>query len=88
MARIVVNPTLVEAKLLLDVTSMIQKVRADLARTNNIMDFTRTGADFAPLGVALGCSAAEASTLYARFRAIETTMNSVDFVNLSDVDQG
>lgn len=88
MARIVVNAGLIEGKLLLNVTSMIQNVRATLARTNNIMDFTRSGADFTALGVALGCTAGEASTLYSRFRAIETTMNGTDFVNLSDVDQG
>lgn len=88
MARIEVNAALVRGKLVLDMTSAIQRVRALLKRTNDIMDFTRAGADFAPLGVALGCSSAEASTLYARFRAIEATMNGVDFVNLSDVDQG
>lgn len=88
MARILVNPNLVEAKLMLDVVSAIQKVRALNARACNIWDFTRAGADFTALGAALGCTAAEAATLYSRFRAIETAMNGVDFVNLSDVDQG
>jgi hypothetical protein len=88
MARIAINAALVEGKLLLDMTAAIQKVRAQLARNNNIMDLTRAGADFTPLGAALGCTATEASTLYSRFRSIETTMNGIDFVNLSDVDQG
>lgn len=88
MARINVDGTKFEGRLLLNVTDMIQRVRAQLARTNNIMDLTRAGADFTALGVALGCTAAEASTLYARMRAIEVTMSGVDFTNLSDVDQG
>jgi len=78
----------IEAKLVLDMVSLIQNCRATLARTNNILDYTRSGADFAPLGTALGCSAGEAATLYSRFRSIETTMNGADFVNLSDIDQG
>lgn len=88
MARINVNSNLSEGKLLLETIDSIQKCRAMLARNNNIFDYTRAGADFAPLGTALGCSAAEAATLYSRMRSIESTMNGVDFVNLSDVDQG
>lgn len=88
MPRIVVNPGFVEGKLLLDVTSLIQRTRAQLARVNNIMDFTRAGSDFAPLAAALGCTAGEAATLYARYVAIKNTMDGVDFVNLSEVDQG
>lgn len=88
MARINVNPNLPEGALLLGVVNLLQQCRAALARNNNIFDFTRSGADFSPLGVALGISAADAATLYSRLRAIETTMNGVDFVNLSDVDQG
>lgn len=88
MARIVVNASFIEAKLLLNVVSAIQNVRALNSRCCNIMDLTRAGGDFSALGTALGCSAAEAATLYSRMRAIETTMNGADFVNLSDVDQG
>lgn len=88
MARTPVNPQLVEGRLLLDVTSDLQRVRAKLKRMNDIMDFTRAGPDFAPLGVALGCSAAEAEELYSRYTAIAATMNGADFMNLSKVDQG
>lgn len=88
MSRINVNPDLVEAQVMLRVTSLIQKVRAENARACNIWDYTRAGADFTALGTALGCSAADAATLYSRFRAIETAMNGTDFVNLSEVDQG
>lgn len=88
MARITIDPALFQAQLMLRVCSMIQKVRAENARACNIWDYTRAGADFTALGVALGCSAADAATLYSRFRAIEATMNGPDFVNLSEVDQG
>lgn len=88
MARINIDPSKVQGKLLLDLTSQIQKTRATIARVCNIMDFTRSGTDFAPLGTALGCSAADAEVLYSRYRAIETTMNGTNFTNLSDVDQG
>lgn len=88
MARINVNPNFVEAKILLDVTSDIQRVRAKLSRVNNIMDFTRAGADFAPLAAALGCTAAEAATIYARYVSIKQAMDGVDFQNLSEIDQG
>lgn len=88
MARKNINPNLPEGKLLLDTVSLIQQCRAALARNNAIFDFTRAGADFTPLGAALGVTAAEAAELYSRLRAIETTMNGVDFINLSDVDQG
>lgn len=88
MARILINPQLVEGALLLGVTDRIQRVRAEIGRVCDIMDFTRAGADFAPLAAALGCTAPEAATLYARYRAIQNTMNGADFVNLSDVDQG
>lgn len=88
MARINIDSTKVQGKLVLDLTSQIQKVRANIARVCNIMDFTRAGADFTALGTALGCSAADAEILYGRYRAIETTMNGTNFTNLSDVDQG
>lgn len=88
MARIVVNAGLIEGKLLLGVTDLIQQVRARLTRVNKIMDLTRAGADFTALGVALGCTTGEAATLYSRFTSIEATMNGIDFTNLSDVDQG
>lgn len=88
MARINVNPALVESQLLLEVVGDIQRVRAKLARYDNIFDLTRAGADFTALGAAWGVSAGEAATLYARMRSIEGTMNGVDFQNLSDVDQG
>lgn len=88
MARISVNAGLVEGKMLLDAIDQLQRVRARLARANNIMDFTRSGGDFTALGTALGVSPADAATLYARMRAIEATMNGTDFVNLADVDQG
>lgn len=88
MARKNIDSTKVQGKLLLDVTSQIQRVRANLARLCNIMDFTRAGPDFSALGTALGVSANEAEELYSRYRAIETTMNGTNFTNLSDVDQG
>lgn len=88
MARKNVNPQLVEGKLLLDTVGRIQETRATLKRVNDIMDFTRSGADFAALGVALGVSAADAETIYARMKAIQTTMDGVDFQNLSEIDQG
>ncbi len=88
MSRIAVDPVLVQARWMLNLVGMIQRVRAELPRHNNAMDLTRAGADFSALGTALGCSAAEAETLYSRFRAIETVMNGNDFINLSDVDQG
>ena len=88
MARIAIDPNLPQGKLLLEVVDAIQKVRALNARACDIFDFTRAGADFAPLGAALGCTGAQASTLYSRFRAIETTMNGNDFESLADVDQG
>lgn len=88
MARINVNPALPESKLLLDTIDQIQTVRAALARTNNIMDYTRSGADFSPLATALGCSAAEAEAVYSQMKSIEATMNGGDFVNLSQLDQG
>lgn len=88
MSRMTINGALFEGKLVLDVIDLIQQVRARLPRVNNVMDFTRSGADFTALGTALGLSAADAATLYARMRAIEATMNTTDFTNLSDVDQG
>lgn len=88
MARIAINPQLVEGALLLALTDKIQRARAEIGRVCDIMDFTRAGADFAPLAAALGCTAGEAATLYARFRSIQGTMGGADFVNLSDIDQG
>lgn len=88
MARKNIDSTLPEGKLLLDTVSLIQQCRAALKRNNDIFDFTRLGANFAPLGTALGVTEGEAAELYGRLRAIEATMNGVDFVNLSDVDQG
>lgn len=88
MSRIAVVPTLIESALLLELVGDIQRVRAKLKRYNDIFDFTRAGADFQPLGTAWGISAADAATLYSRLKSIQQSMDSVDFINLSDVDQG
>lgn len=88
MARIAIDPNLVEGKLLLEAVDSIQRTRALLGRVNDIMDYTRNGGDFAPLAQALGCTTAEAAVIFSRMSTIEGTMDSVDFQNLSELDQG
>lgn len=88
MARINVNATLVQSKLLLGVVDRTQRLRAEVTRVKNIEDRTRSGADFSALATALGVSAAEAEDIYSRLTALETTLNTILFQNLADIDQG
>lgn len=88
MARIEVDPEKVLSQLLLEVTSDLQNLKAKNSRLCNIMDYTRLGPNFAPLGAALGVTEGEADTLYGRHRAIEEQLDSVLFKSVYESDQG
>lgn len=88
MARITVDPTKVQGKILLDLTSQVQRARAQLHRVCDIMDQTRSGSDFTPLGAALGCTGPEAATIYSRYTTIRDAMDAQPFPLLAEVDQG
>lgn len=88
MARMVVTPTLVQGKLTLSFVDHAQRLREEATRLKNIMDRTRVGSDFAPLGLAVGITTAEAADLYSRMVAFEEALNTTLFQNLADIDQG